>query len=137
MTHHTAPDYDVVIAGAGPAGSTLATLLAQRGHRVLILEREQFPRYHVGESMISGMVPVMRELGIEEQLDEMFQLKFGVSLVWGNEPDPWRTEFNQSSPFNHSWHVDRASFDELLLNNARKHGVEVIEQARVLQPRID
>ncbi|MGU3437424.1 NAD(P)/FAD-dependent oxidoreductase [Actinomycetes bacterium M1A6_2h] len=129
--------YDVVVVGGGPAGSTAATLLAQRGRDVLVLEREQFPRYHVGESLISGIVPVIRELGLEEVMDETFQLKFGVTLKWGNDPTPWRTQFDQASPYTHSWHVDRASFDDVLLQNARNHGVTVLENARVTDVHSD
>lgn len=133
MKEHTEVDqeFDVIVVGGGPAGSTIATLLAQRGRNVLMLEREEFPRFHVGESLISGLVPLMRELGLEEELDRRFQWKYGVTLRWGNDPKVWRTAFGEASPFDHSWHVDRASFDKLLLDNAVKHGVRVVENAKV------
>lgn len=124
-------EFDVIVVGGGPAGSTVATLLAQRGRKVLVLEREEFPRFHVGESLISGMVPLMRELGVEEELNSRYQWKYGVTLRWGNDPNLWRTAFGDASPFDHSWHVDRGSFDKLLLDNAAKLGVRVVQKAKV------
>ncbi|MFE7209209.1 NAD(P)/FAD-dependent oxidoreductase [Streptomyces sp. NPDC057611] len=129
---------DVVVVGGGPAGSTIGSLLAKSGHTVLILERETFPRYHIGESMVSGMAPLMEELGLIEELDARFQHKSGISLRWGRDPEPWRSDFSAAfsatgSHFTHAWHVTRSEFDQLMLDNARKLGATVHEAAHVTE----
>ncbi|MFI6336939.1 NAD(P)/FAD-dependent oxidoreductase [Streptomyces sp. NPDC050535] len=125
--------YDVLVVGGGPAGSTTAALLAKAGRDVLLLERERFPRYHIGESLITGVTPVMDALGLIDELDARFQWKYGVTLVWGSEPEPWRISFGQAGLYDHSWHVVRSEFDQLLLNKARELGVEVREEAQVTE----
>ncbi|MFE9781104.1 NAD(P)/FAD-dependent oxidoreductase [Streptomyces sp. NPDC005775] len=127
---------DVVVVGGGPAGATAGSLLAKAGHTVLILERETFPRYHIGESMVSGMAPLMEELGLVEELDARFRPKSGITLRWGRDPEPWRSDFSAAfsatgSHFTHAWHVTRSEFDELMLDNARKLGAMVHEAAQV------
>ncbi|MEU9046536.1 MULTISPECIES: FAD-dependent oxidoreductase [unclassified Kitasatospora] len=127
-----ASSYDVVVVGGGPAGSTLAGLLAKDGHRVLVLERERFPRYHIGESLVTGMIPVMEELGVVDELETRFQRKSGINLVWGSDPQPWRSDFSATGGlYDHSWHVRRDEFDQLLLDTARKFGADVVEEAHV------
>ncbi|MGW5126333.1 NAD(P)/FAD-dependent oxidoreductase [Streptomyces sp. NPDC004069] len=124
--------YDVVVVGGGPAGSTVGGLLAKAGHRVLILERERFPRYHIGESLVTGMTPLMEELGLVEELDARFQHKSGISLRWGQDDHTWRSDFSATgSAYDHAWHVTRSEFDELMLDTARKLGAEVLEEAHV------
>ncbi|MEU7279183.1 NAD(P)/FAD-dependent oxidoreductase [Streptomyces sp. NPDC045431] len=124
--------YDVVVVGGGPAGSTIAGLLAKQGRRVFLMERESFPRYHIGESMVTGMIPVMEELGVVEELEKRFQHKSGINLVWGKDPQPWRSDFSATGGlYDHSWHVRRDEFDKLLLDRARELGVEVVEEAQV------
>ncbi|MFE1057047.1 NAD(P)/FAD-dependent oxidoreductase [Streptomyces rochei] len=126
--------YDVVVVGGGPAGSTIAGLLAKQGRRVFLMERESFPRYHIGESLVTGMIPVMEELGVVEELEKRFRPKSGINLVWGKDPQPWRSDFSATGGlYDHSWHVRRDEFDKLLLDNARRLGVEVVEQAQVTE----
>jgi flavin-dependent dehydrogenase len=127
-------NFDVVVVGGGPAGSTVGSLLAKAGHQVLILEREQFPRYHIGESLVTGMTPLMEELGLVEELDRRFQHKSGISLRWGQDEQPWRSDFSAAgSTYTHAWHVTRSEFDELMLNRARALGATVVEQAHVTE----
>jgi len=134
-------DYDVVIAGGGPSGSTTAARLATYGYRVLLLEEKVFPRFHIGESLLIGARTFLKELGLLEEMDRRFLKKYGGTYIWGkgNGPDDldyWEIYWAEEIPFltestSWVWQVDRASFDELLLNHARTCGVTVIEDARV------
>ncbi|EME57630.1 tryptophan halogenase [Amycolatopsis decaplanina DSM 44594] len=123
---------DVVIIGGGPAGSTAAGLLAQQGIDVILLEREKFPRYHIGESLITGCVGVIDELGIRDRLENFgFVKKFGGSLVWG-KGGRWSFNFAEGDPeFTNAYNVRRADFDAMLLGRARELGTRVLEEAIV------
>jgi flavin-dependent dehydrogenase len=127
--------YDAIIIGGGPAGATAGTVLGQYGHRVLILEREKFPRYHVGESLIPftfqpleriGMIPKMRR--------SQFVKKYSVRFV---QPDGGRSQpfyfFNRydKDTIAQSWQVLRSEFDQMMLDHAREHGAEVREETTV------
>ncbi|WFE98668.1 NAD(P)/FAD-dependent oxidoreductase [Micromonospora sp. WMMD964] len=131
--------FDVVIVGGGPAGSCTAGQLAQRGHRVLVLERETFPRYHIGESLITGMLSVMEDLGLLERLEAYgFPKKNGLSLVWGAKRELWNVNFAElGGPYPYSYHVRRAEFDKLLLDRAVELGAEVRFQATVGLPVVE
>ncbi|RSM99095.1 tryptophan halogenase [Nonomuraea sp. WAC 01424] len=126
-------EFDVVVAGGGPAGSTVAALVAMRGHRVLLVEREVFPRYQVGESLLPSTVHgVCRMLGVTDELAAAdFRVKRGGTFRWGARPEPWTFSYAASArltgPASFAYQVERARFDEILLNNAKRKGVEVRE----------
>jgi len=126
---------DVVVIGGGPAGSTAATMLARQGASVLLLERERFPREHVGESLLPASIPVLEELGVLPAVQEAgFLTKWGATMVWGSDPTPWSWYFRETNQRNpHSYQVWRPQFDQLLLENSRAHGVDVREGHRVVE----
>jgi halogenation protein CepH len=128
---------DVVVVGGGPCGSTVATLVAQQGHRVVQLEKERFPRYQIGESLLPSTVQgVCRLLGVTKELEEAgFPIKRGGTFRWGANPEPWTFAFGISPKFAGSastaYQVERMRFDQILLDNARRHGVDVREEHSV------
>ncbi|MDT7847432.1 NAD(P)/FAD-dependent oxidoreductase [Streptomyces justiciae] len=132
-THHGfSDDFDVIVIGGGPAGATTAALLAQRGHRVLVLDRERFPRYHVGESLIPGFMLPMEELGLTERMEARgFERKYGGTLVWGNNEIPWSFNFSTGGRIPYSYHTRRADLDTMILDRARELGAYVVEEATV------
>ncbi len=110
--------YDVIIAGAGPAGTTAATLLVQYGHRVLLLEREQHPRFHIGESMLPMAEPVMKRLGIAWEEGNL--KKGGAEFI--DEVSGRQTYFAFQGKYR-TFQVERSIFDQRLFDNAVKQGV--------------
>lgn len=124
---------DVVVIGGGPAGSTTATLLARRGYNVVLLERDKFPRRHVGESLLPASIPILKELGVLRQVNnENFPKKFGATMVWGKDQKPWSWYFKETNrAFPHAYQVSRPKFDQILLDNSRKSGVDVREGCNV------
>ncbi len=125
--------YDLIVAGGGPAGATLAALVAMRGQRVLLLEKEHFPRYQIGESLLPATVHgICRLLGVSDELEAgRFIVKHGGTFRWGSNPEPWTFEFRDLPAFSHgnsyAYQVERMRFDAILLNNARRAGVDVHE----------
>lgn len=130
--------FDVVVIGGGPGGSTVSTLTARQGSRVLLLERETFPRYQIGESLLPSTVHgIATLLGVEEQLHAAgFTRKHGGTFRWGSNPRPWTFSFAVSpmleGPTSYAYQVERMRFDKILLDNARDHGVEVRESCTVV-----
>ncbi|MEZ0113836.1 halogenation protein CepH [Catenulispora sp. EB89] len=130
-------EFDVVVVGGGPGGSTLAALVAMRGHRVLILEKESFPRYQIGESLLPSTIHgVCRLIGASDELAKAgFTLKRGGTFQWGASPDPWTFAFavspKMAGPTSYAYQVERMKFDQILLDNARRAGAEVRERCPV------
>jgi FAD-dependent halogenase len=125
--------YDVIVVGGGPAGTTASGLLSKWGRRVLLLEKEKFPRYHIGESLVPGVMPVIAELGATQIIEELGAVrKYGITMLWGENPEPWTVRFDEvSSLYPYVYEVKRAEFDNLLLAHTRRLGTTVIEEANV------
>lgn len=138
MTSLAAEAFDVIVVGGGPGGSTAATLIAKCGHRVLLLEKERFPRYQIGESLLPSTVHgVCALLGVEAELERAnFQVKRGGTFRWGANPEPWTFTFalsrKLSGPSSFAYQVDRERFDSILLDNARRNGVDVREEHQAI-----
>ena len=126
---------DVIVIGGGPAGSTTATLLAKKGFSVLLLEREKFPRFQIGESLLPFNNDVFQRLGILEQLEKGdFVPKYGAEFVTGDGARGYTFRFDENLPAPHdrAFQVTRAKFDELLMKTANEAGVVVRQETNVV-----
>lgn len=127
--------FDVVVIGGGPAGSTVAGFLNKMGHRVLLLEREVFPRHHIGESMIAATFDILAELGLEEKIKAAnFPSKSGGCFVWGKSESPWCVRFDEIPGRPAAYQVKRSVFDKLLLDHCAESGVDVRQGHQVVGP---
>jgi flavin-dependent dehydrogenase len=130
----------VLVVGGGPAGSTVATLLAQHGLHVAVFEREHFPRFHVGESLLPANVPLFERLGCHAAVRQAgFLVKPGASFYDEHEGRGVNTFTFQPTSFQpaFSYNVVRASFDDVLLQHAAHAGATVYRQHTVRQPRVE
>jgi len=126
--------FDVIVIGGGPAGSTAAAILAEGGASVLVLEKEKFPRYCIGESMLPYCYFSLERLGLLEKMaSQPFIHKHSVQFVGrsGNVSAPFYFDSHMNHPAAQTWQVERADFDNILLQNARDKGAHVIEEMRV------
>ncbi|HXF46910.1 MAG TPA: FAD-dependent oxidoreductase, partial [Burkholderiaceae bacterium] len=116
-------DFDVAVIGGGPGGSSAATALARRGRRVLLLERDRFPRFHIGESQLPWSNEVFRALGVQQDVaDAGFVQKWGASFrAWHRDVEQY-ADFSAAveTPTPQTYQVPRARFDEVLLRHAER-----------------
>lgn len=137
-------EYDVAIVGGGPVGSTASVLLKKYNPtlRVLVIEKEKFPRDHIGESQLPSISPILREMDVWDEVEAAgFPIKIGASYTWGRSYDQWDFDFypvekwrDEPRPAKYegqrthtAFQVDRAIYDEILLNKSRAMGGEVRE----------
>lgn len=124
---------DVLVIGGGPAGSTVSTVLAEKGWNVVQLEKEQHPRFHIGESLLPMNLPLLDKLGVLDQVDEIGIRKYGAEFdsMYHNRQTLY--SFGQALDKNHpyAYEVKRSDFDEILFRNATKKGVDSHEGLRV------
>jgi flavin-dependent dehydrogenase len=132
----TTTQTDVVVIGGGPAGATTSTLIAQKGHRVKLFEREKFPRFHIGESLIPETYWVLERLKMLDKMKQSgFVKKYSVQFVnaHGKQSAPFYFHDNKPHECSQTWQVVRSEFDLMMLRNAAEQGVEVHEETRVLE----
>ena len=124
---------DVLVIGGGPAGSTIAALLAQRGRDVLLLEKARHPRFHIGESLLPLNMPLFEKLGVAAEIEQIGMPKYGAEFVspWHGKPAhvDFRNALDKSFPA--AYQVRRSEFDEILFRNAVRKGARAIEGCRV------
>jgi flavin-dependent dehydrogenase len=131
---------DVAVVGGGPAGSAASTILAQRGVSVALFERERFPRFHIGESLIPETYHVLKRIGMLEKMKRSRNVKkYSVQFVndRGKLSEPFYFLDHRPHESSQTWQVLRSEFDQMLLDNAREHGVQVHEGVRVLEVLFD
>ena len=124
---------DVLVIGGGPAGSTVAPLLAEKGYKVVLLEKARHPRFHIGESLLPANLPLFEKMGIADEVKAIGMVKPGAEFVSPHHDmaqtfhfaDAW----DKSMPY--AYQVRRAEFDTILIRNAEKKGVEVYENCKV------
>ena len=129
----------IIVIGGGPGGSTAATLLARQGFDVTLFEREVFPREHVGESLLPASIPILETLGVIDEIEAAgFTPKYGATMVWGRDPEPWSWHFAETNAtYPHAYQVWRPTFDQMLLDNAERNGVNVRQGCRVVDAAVE
>lgn len=130
---------DVLVIGGGPAGSTCATLLAEKGFDVIMLEKEEHPRFHIGESLLPANMPLLERLGVAEEIKKIGMLKLGIEFNSPDHDHVSQIEFSESWNKELSWayQVRRSEFDEILFRNAASKGVQTLENCRVRDIEMD
>lgn len=124
---------DVLVIGGGPAGSTAAALLAEKGWQVVLLEKDRHPRFHIGESLLPMNLPLFDRLGVREEIEKIGMIKPGAEFCSRQHGRSQMFHFGNALDKSHpyAYQVPRAPFDEILLRNCERKGATVIEECRV------
>jgi flavin-dependent dehydrogenase len=128
--------YDCVIIGVGPSGSTVATLLAQQGHKTLLVERSEFPRFHIGESLMPETYWVFKRLNMLPKMKaSRFVKKYSVQFTnpAGKDSQPFYFDEKVPHECSQTWQIVRSEFDQMMLENAAEQGVEVWTSTNVTE----
>ncbi len=126
--------FEAIVVGGGPAGSTTAAVLAGHGRRVLVLEKERFPRYHIGESLIPFCYFPLKRIGMIDRIEAAgFVEKYSVQFVGmkGDTSQPFYFFDHMDHACTKTWQVERSRFDHMLLQNAEEKGARVLQETRV------
>lgn len=131
--------YDVLVIGGGPAGATVAPLLVEKGYKVLVLEKERYPRFHIGESLLPANLPLFERLGVADEVRAIGIEKHAAEFVSPQHDHVEAFSFAQAwnKDLAYAYQVPRADFDRILLNNARRKGADVVEGCRVRSVELD
>ncbi len=124
---------DVLIIGGGPAGSTAAALLAERGYRVTLLEKARHPRFHIGESLLPANLPLLEKLGVADAVKAIGMEKWGAEFVslWHDHKQSFEFSDAMDKSMPMAYQVRRAEFDEILIRNASRKNARVVEGCKV------
>ncbi|MEX2240937.1 MAG: NAD(P)/FAD-dependent oxidoreductase [Burkholderiales bacterium] len=124
---------DIAVIGGGPAGSTAAALLAERGFRVALFEKSRHPRFHIGESLLPANLPLFERLGVADEVRAIGMQKWGAELVSPAHAQPARLAFTEAwdKSLPYAYQVRRSRFDEILFRNAARKGALALEGCRV------
>ncbi len=127
--------FDVIVIGGGPGGSAIATLVAQAGHKVALFEKQTFPRFQIGESLVPAVNTTLEMLGVLDEMDARgFPRKHGVQFFSPSGPTrPFYFSEVSNPKMHHTWQVLRSDFDEMLFENARRAGVEAHTEAEIVE----
>ena len=124
---------DVFVLGGGPAGSTAAALLAERGWKTVIVDKERHPRFHIGESMLPMSTPLFERLGVREQVEKIGMVKHGAEFVSPAKKESVTFDFADAwnADYPSTWQVRRSQLDEILFRNSGRKGAQTVEECRV------
>ncbi len=132
-------DCEVLVIGGGPAGSSIATLLARQGRQVVLLEKDHHPRFHIGESLLPATVRLFEALGVRDQVERIGITKWGIEFISQQQNEPRRYEFADGwdPALASAWQVRRSELDELLFRHAGASGAQTLEGCRVRKVDFD